>query len=91
MPRNKFDIFAKVLEMAKKGTTKTRIVSQANLNQKVAKHSVRLLLDLNLLVETHNSPVSYFTTEKGLRFLYEYNSLKRLLNSGKSHNKHSGL
>jgi len=83
MPRSKLDIFAEVLEMARGGTTKTRIVSQTNLNQKLATYSLSLLVDLDLLVATHNSPVSYGTTEKGLRFLHEYRRLQMLLDSEK--------
>jgi predicted transcriptional regulator len=81
MLRGKLDIFADVLEVARKGATKTRIISQANLNQKVATCSLSLLVDLDLLAEKHNSPVSYITTEKGLRLLQEYHHMKRLLDS----------
>jgi predicted transcriptional regulator len=79
MPRSKLDIFAQVLEMAKNGTTKTRVVSQANLNQKLATYLLSLLVNLDLLAEKHNSPVSYCTTEKGFRFLNEYRRIQKLL------------
>jgi len=81
MLRSKLDIFAKVLETARNGTTKTRITNEANLNHKFATHSLRLLVDLDLLAETQNSPISYGTTEKGFRFLDEYRRLQRLLES----------
>jgi len=81
MQRSKFDVFAEVLEIARNGTTKSRIVSQANLNQKTATCSLRLLVNLNLLARTQNSPISYDTTEKGLQFLHEYRRLEQLMNS----------
>ena len=81
MLRSKLDILAEVLETAKGGTTKTRIVSQANLNQKLTADMLSLLMDLNLLAATQNRPISYGTTEKGLRFLYEYRRMQRLLDS----------
>jgi len=81
MPRTTLDILAQVLETAKSGTTKTRIVSQANLNQKLTTNLLNLLMDLNLLAATQNSPISYGTTEKGLRFLHEYHRMRRLLDS----------
>lgn len=81
MPRSKLDMLAEVLLIAKEGTTKTRLVSRANLNQKLTTHALSLLLDLDLLATTYNSPISYGTTEKGLRFLDEYRRLKILLDS----------
>jgi len=89
MTRSKLDIFAHVLEAARNGTTKTRIVSQANLNQKFVTYSLSLLVDLDLLAETRNSPVSYNTTEKGFRFLHEYRLLLGLLESKTVFQKHS--
>jgi predicted transcriptional regulator len=79
MPRSKLDILAEVLEMAMNETSKTRIVTAANLNQKIATHSLNLLVDLNLVSKRHNSPLSYHITEKGLGFLNEYRHLQKLL------------
>jgi len=79
MPRSKLDILAEVLEMARNETSKTRIVTVANLNQKIATHSLNLLVDLNLVSKRHNSPLSYHTTEKGLGFLNEYYRLQKLM------------
>ena len=74
-------MLAEVLETARNGTTKTRVVTKANLNQKLATSMLSLLLDLNLLTATHNSPTSFSTTEKGFRFLREYRRLQSLLDS----------
>jgi len=83
MTRGRLDIFAQILEMAIGGTTKTRLISQANLNHRVTTLSLNLLVDLDLLSETHHSPTSYGVTEKGLRFLHEYRNLQTLLNPEK--------
>jgi predicted transcriptional regulator len=81
MPRSKLDILAEVLEIARNETTKTRIVGAANLNQKIATYSLNLLVDLDLVTERHNSPLSYHITEKGLGFLNEYRRLQKILNT----------
>jgi predicted transcriptional regulator len=81
MPRSKLDILAEVLEIARNETTKTRIVGAANLNQKIATQSLNLLVDLDLVTERRNSPLSYRITEKGLGFLNEYHRLQKILNT----------
>ena len=79
MLRSKIDMLADVLEAARRGATKTRIMSRANLNQKLADYSIRLLVDLKLLTEKNSSPISRFTTNKGLKFLEEYHRLQKTL------------
>jgi predicted transcriptional regulator len=81
MSRNRLDILAEIMQIAGKGTTKTRLISQANLNQKIVKHSLTLLVNLGLLAERCNSPLSYSTTDKGLQFLQEYRRMQKLLDS----------
>jgi len=81
MPRSKLDLLAEVLEKSRKETTKTKIVTSANLNQTLATHSLNLLVNLELLTERHNSPTSYCTTEKGIQFINEYRRLQKLLNA----------
>ena len=81
MTRSKLDIFAEVLEATKIGKTKTAIVSQVNLNQRLATSTLKLLVDLGLVSERRNSPTAYLTSERGLRFLQEYENLRRILES----------
>ena len=81
MPRSKLDLLAEVQEKSRKETTKTKIVTSANLNQTLATHSLNLLVNLELLTERHNSPTSYCTTEKGIQFINEYRRLQKLLNA----------
>jgi predicted transcriptional regulator len=79
MLRSKIEILADVLEAAARGATKTRILSKANLNQKLADQTIRLLDDLKLLTEKKGKSVSYFTTKRGLHFLEEYRRLQKAL------------
>jgi len=81
MPKTKLDMLAEVLEIAKDGTTKTKIVTQANLNQKLATHMLSLMTDLDLLAATQKNPIHYCTTERGFRLLCEYRNLRKLLDS----------
>ena len=79
MLRSKIEILADILEAARKGTTKTRIMSKANLNQKLADPSIRLLTELKLITEKKGTSVSYFTTASGFQFLEEYHRLEKTL------------
>jgi predicted transcriptional regulator len=75
------DFLALVLETARNGTTREQIASQAEAHDGLVDNSLSLLKDLNLLTETHNSPVSFVTTEKGRQFLSDYERLTQQLGS----------
>ncbi len=81
MTRSRLDFLAQVLETARNGMTKDGIISQAEAHQKLVDQSLSLLKDLSLLMETRNSPVSLTTTQKGLRFLHDYQQLTKQLSS----------
>jgi len=81
MPTNKLDFFAKLLEAAKNGTTSGHIASQSGTHQELVDNSLSLLTDLDLLTKERNSPVLFVTTEKGIRFLLDYQHLKKQLGS----------
>jgi len=81
MSRSKLDFLAHVLETARNGTTRERISSQADAHHGLVDNSLSLLTDLRLLTETHNSPVSFVTTEKGIQFLQDYERLTKQLGS----------
>ena len=81
MSKSKLDFLAHVLETARNGTTRERIASQADAHLGLVDNSLSLLKDLNLLTETHNSPISFVTTEKGLQFLHDYERLTKQLGS----------
>lgn len=68
--RNNLDIYADILQVARYGVNKTRIVYQANLNFNIVKKYLSSLLDKGLLHETEGR--RFITTERGVRFLDQY-------------------
>lgn len=64
--RSKFDIIAKLLEIASEGTTKTNLVYRSNLNFKVVQRYIEMLIGRELLevVESEGLTI-YRTTVKG--------------------------
>ncbi len=64
--RGRVDIIIDILEVAKKGTSKTAIVSGANLNFQLAERYLVLLLE-NGFIE--NMQDKYVTTDKGKMIL----------------------
>jgi predicted transcriptional regulator len=79
MLRSRIEILADILEAARRGATKTTIMSRANLNQKLVDHSICLLVYLKLLTKKNSSPISYFATSRGFQFLKEYRNLQKTL------------
>jgi predicted transcriptional regulator len=70
-----------LLETARKGTTREQIASQADAHCGLVDSSLSFLKDLDLLAEMHNSPISFVTTEKGSKFLHDYERLTKQLDS----------
>jgi len=66
MKRGRIDIIIDVLETAKVGVNKTRIVYEANLNFKLADKYLALLQKNGLMEKKMDK---YIITEKGKRFL----------------------
>ncbi len=64
--RGRVDIIIDILEVAKKGTSKTAIVSGANLNFQLTERYLALLLE-NGFIE--NRQDKYVTTDKGKMIL----------------------
>jgi len=77
MKRNHFEIIAEILETAKDGAKKTRIMYGCNLSYHQTKKLLNHLLETGLLAVGN----SYHTTEKGLQFLRTYQTLELLLNT----------
>lgn len=71
--RNKRDIEAEILNIAKKGTKKTWIVYNANLNFKIAKKYIHDLIDRGLLELQKNI---YFTTIRGIEYLEKIQEIR---------------
>ena len=81
--RSDIDIMANILDKAKKGTKKTRIMYRCNLSHKQLQVYLDLLLEMEFL-EFHEKKEgdkqNYFrTTSKGLEFLDAYRTLKSLM------------
>jgi predicted transcriptional regulator len=72
--RESADICRDILQLAKNGAIKTRIVYGAHINFKMAKGYLSKLLSLGLLEESRKG---YRTTEKGLDFINRYEELSR--------------
>jgi predicted transcriptional regulator len=75
--RSSFEIIAEILKTSKNGAKKTRIMYKCGLSYKFVQKYLDLLLKTGLL-RTGNS---YCTTDKGMGFLYKYQTLELLLNT----------
>jgi len=73
--RSRLETIAEILETAKDGAKKTRIMYGCNLSYRQTKKLLNHLLETGLLTIGN----SYHTTEKGLRLLEAYHTLELLL------------
>ena len=74
--RNKTEIVAEILRIAKKGARKTRIVYTANLNFKLLNEYLGKLEKAGLIDEDNDENGIIKTSEKGERYLQYYKGLK---------------
>ncbi len=77
MKRSLFEIIAEMLQVAKHGAKKTRIMYSCNLSYRMNGNFLNYLLEARLLREGN----SFHTTDKGLQFLRAYQTLELLLDS----------
>jgi len=75
MRRSKLDIYADILNVAREGAKKTQIVYKANLNFKIIKEYLSILISKGLV---DNSDQYYITTKQGTTFLENYQKLNRV-------------
>ncbi len=75
--RSSFDIIAEILNVAKNGAKKTRIMYSCGLSYRFVQKYLDLLLDTGLL----SLGTSYQTTDKGMGFLQKYQKMDLLLNT----------
>jgi len=73
--RDKHEIIRDLLEIARPGSIKTRLVYQGNLNFKVFSKYLEIMTRAGLIVKTLNC---YFTTEKGLNYIEEFNRVPQI-------------
>jgi predicted transcriptional regulator len=78
--RDKLDIIAEILDIAKDGLLKTQIMYRANLSFAQLNEYLDFLTGMNLLgMEKENRKKLYRTTEKGERYLQKYNDISYIL------------
>jgi len=75
--RDKLQIARDILDVSKEGVRKTHIMYQANLSFKLLEAYVNSLLEQGLLRVVERPVRTYVTTEKGLEFLKEFNSIEK--------------
>ena len=73
--RSSFEIVAEILRVAKNGAKKTRIMYACGLSYRFVEKYLALLLETRLLRIGN----SYHTTEKGMQFLRNYQTMDLLL------------
>lgn len=74
--RNKFQITQAILEVAKDGVGKTRIMYGANLSFRLLEDYLAILVKSGLLRVKEGERKMYMTSDKGLQFLREFESLE---------------
>ena len=79
MRRGRFEIIGEILSLTANGNdgaVKTSIVYRANLNFNIANRYLSMLLQEGLVRVVDGPTMKYKITERGLRFLNMYKSLK---------------
>jgi len=75
--RSRIQIAADILEIAKEGSRKTKIMYLGNLSFDLLQKYLEMLVNYELL-EVHGSPdKSYIATENGKQFLEDYYELQK--------------
>ena len=78
--RNGYDIIAEILDIAKYGQKKTKIMSSANLSYRQLDGYLSLLLGAGLLEKSNNPTKNILkTTEKGSKCLDSYHEMTSFL------------
>jgi len=79
--RSRVDIIACILEHSNRTSRKTRLIYRCNLSLSQFKMYETCLIDAGLLTKTRskNNIEIYETTEKGKRFLKDYEKIKETL------------
>lgn len=79
--RNRMEIVAKLLDIAKTATLKTHLMYKANLSYVMVNEYLDYLVDAGLIVEKPDRETNaklFETTEKGMKYLEIYASLQNL-------------
>jgi len=83
--RDKLSIIAEILEIAKEGTLKTRIMYKANLSFAQLNDYLKFMLNTKLLKKfVAKGKDVYMATKKGMDFLQRHCELTELLNENET-------
>ncbi len=80
--RSRTDIVATILDAAKDGSTRTKIMYKAYLSYTQLKEYLSTLVE-NGLMEYEEGQLKYKTTEKGLRYMRSYNEIGEMVSPEK--------
>jgi predicted transcriptional regulator len=75
--RSRIQIAADILEIAKNGSRKTRIMYMGNLSFDLLQKYLDMLVNYELIEVQAGPEKSYVATEKGRRFLEDYRELQK--------------
>ena len=75
--RSRIEIVANILEIAKNGARKTRIMYLGNLSFELLEKYLDMLSTCGLLQRQNDPDGTYVVTEKGQRFLEDYYELEK--------------
>jgi predicted transcriptional regulator len=75
--RSRIQIAADIIEIAKDGSRKTRIMYQGNLSFDLLQKYLDMLVNFGLLEIRGGAEKNYIATEKGQRFLEDYRELQK--------------
>ena len=75
--RNRIQITADILDIAKTGSRKTKIMYLGNLSFDLLQKYLDMLVNYELLEVHGGSEKSYVATEKGKKFLEDYRELQK--------------
>ena len=75
--RNRMEITAGILDIAKNGSRKTRIMYLGNLSFDLLQKYLDMLVNVGLLEQRNNDDRMYVATEKGRKFLEDFNELQK--------------
>jgi len=75
--RNRMEIAAGILEIAKNGSRKTRIMYLGNLSFDLLQKYLEMLVNLGLLEMRNGKETIYVATEKGREFLKDFDELQK--------------
>ena len=75
--RSRIEIAASIIEIAKNGARKTRIMYLGNLSFDLLQKYLEMLTGFGLIQSREGSAPTYVATEKGYRFLEDFKELRK--------------